>query len=134
MRRHPQYQAPLHRYPKVTRDIPAAMRAKRTSFGDRTPGNGRRQCTATAKSTGKQCLRDPVCHAPTCRSHGGVGIALLKLQRLHGPKIRRAASNAQARATLFRAGMNPPKGFTSDAKGLERGRQAEAFRNKFHAL
>ena len=90
----PQYRAPLIRYPKVTQDIPAAMRAKRTFFGDRTPGNGRRQCTATAKSTGKQCRRDAVCHAPTCRVSRRRRNRPLKLQRIHGPKFRRAASNA----------------------------------------
>jgi hypothetical protein len=73
--------------------MPSAMVAKRSSFGDFTPGNGRTRCVATSKQSGERCKRDAIGGEIRCRTHGGIGPAIRKARRdaKFGRKIWRSS-------------------------------------------
>jgi hypothetical protein len=68
------------------------MLAKRTKFGDFSPGSGRRQCIAIARSTGQRCRRDAVQGSQRCRSHGGVNGIRFRLAALGARRAPYASS------------------------------------------
>ena len=105
------------------------MLAKRTAFGDFSPGSGRRQCSAIAKTTGARCRKDCIGGTTRCKSHGGIRYAMRKLRQKYGAKAQMRAPNHLGRRILFAAGLKTPDGFESDAIGIERGKQAEVFQN-----
>lgn len=125
------WRAAFINYPKhIDRPAPKAFLAKRSSGGDFTPGNGRRQCVAIAKRTGERCRCTAIGGVTRCRAHRGLIAAVKKLKRLYGDKVRRTTPLRTARRALFQAGLESPKGFKSNAQGVERGRQIEAFKNR----
>jgi len=105
------------------------MLAKRTAFGDFSPGSGRRQCSAIAKMTGERCRKDAIGGTTRCKSHGGVVYALRKLRQERGAKAQRRDPDHHARQSLFAVSLEEPEGFVSDAIGIERGKQIEEFKN-----
>lgn len=132
MRPRPMWRAPKKRYPKgAGPGVHEAMRAKRTAFSDFSPGSGRRQCRAVARSTGEQCRRDAVQGATRCRVHKGISDALASAKRLD-PKVRRSANGGAARRALVAiAFQGPPEGVIDTGEGITAlGRRIEAFRNR----
>ena len=115
------------------RPISQAMLAKRSSFGDFTPGNGRRQCVAIAKATGERCRQDAVGHAKRCKAHKGIQEARQALRR-KGERVVRSTLDYVARDMLFKASFETPEGFACEAIGVPRGRLVEAYKNKRGAL
>jgi len=77
----------------------AATWARRTSFGDFSPGSGRTQCRCIARSTGLRCRQDAVQGVTACRSHGGTAGAVTWAKK-RDPRFRRAASGTAARRIL----------------------------------
>lgn len=129
MRRRPHWLAKRRPgIPEPGKAPPSAMLARRSSFGDFTPGNGRTQCGAIAKSTGLRCRKDAIGGTARCEAHKGIAAAMAKA-RARGERLVRATRNYPARAMLYVAGLDEPEGFRSDAKGVERGRLVEAFKN-----
>lgn len=74
----------------------AATIARRTSFGDFSPGSGRVQCRCIARSTGERCRCDAVQGVTACRSHGGLAGAVTTAKR-RDPTFKRAASDTATR-------------------------------------
>lgn len=116
--------------------ITPALLAKRTSFGDFSPGSGRVQCEAVSKSTGERCRRDAVQGVSTCRAHKGVGGAMTKL-RASRPDARSAANGGAARKALAQIALDSaPEGaenLSSDRGLVHLGRLREAFQNRVYA-
>lgn len=75
----------------------AATLARRTSFSDFSPGSGRCQCRAIARSTGERCRRDAVQGVSCCASHRGLAVAV-RIARKRNPKIRLVNATATRRA------------------------------------
>lgn len=68
----PSWLPPRTCYPKGP-DCPAVMGplmlSRRSSFGDFSPGTGRRQCVALSKGSGARCRNDAVQGCERCRFH-----------------------------------------------------------------
>jgi hypothetical protein len=113
------------------------MLARRTAFGDFSPGSGRRQCVSIAKSTGERCKRDAVNGADHCRTHRGVRTALARLKRRLGDKAQRVDNGAQARRALCAiVFQGAPGGLKLERNGRgapSLGRLFEAYRNRASA-
>lgn len=105
------------------------MLAKRSSFGDFTPGNGRTRCKAKAKTTGARCRCDAIGGTTRCKAHGGIAYAMRKLRQERGAKAQRRRPDYHARRALFAVSLESPEGFVSEAVGIERGKQIEKFKN-----
>jgi hypothetical protein len=73
---------------------------KRSAWGDFTPGNGRTQCKALARSTGKRCGHDALQGATACRVHGGFAMAYRR---------QREALDATGKATATRNALRAPR-------------------------
>ena len=94
------------------------MLARRSSFGDFTPGNGRVQCEALAKRTGLQCRKDSIGGQRRCKSHGGINGALATA-RAKGERLVLASERGLVEAMRFRARLDSPDGgLESDALAL----------------
>jgi hypothetical protein len=136
MRPRPQWRKPYRTYPKGGGPgVHAAFVAKRTAFGDFSPGSGRRQCVSIAKHTGERCRRDAVQGANQCRTHKGISPALYKLRQERGPHVQRLDTGATARRALCAIAFDAaPDGFSGEApNATARGRLYEAFRNRAYA-
>ena len=103
------------------------MRARRSSFGDFSEGSGRVQCGAIAKMTGERCRKDAIGGTARCKAHKGIAAALAKAWARGERPIRANAS--AARMMLFSSGLDAPEGFKSEASGVQKGREVEAFKN-----
>ena len=100
-------------------------------FGDGHPN--RRQCTATARSTGKRCRCDPVQGSPRCQKHGGHRLAYLAAQEQLGNRfVSLVSGKAAARKGLARLSVVEP--YPKDVPWLDfpvdRGLVIEAERNR----
>ena len=123
---------PMWRAPKIVmgaRPMSQAMLAKRSSFSDFTPGNGRKQCIAIVKSTGARCRKDAIGGTIRCQSHRGIREAR-RMLREQGVSHVRVSPNFIARHSLFTVSLDEPEGFACDEIGIPRGRAIEAFKNK----
>ncbi len=81
------------------------MLAKRTSFGDFSPGSGRVRCSAMSKQSGKRCRKDAIGGELRCKTHGGIGPAIRKARRdaKFGRIVRRASDKALLDGMRIRA-------------------------------
>ena len=136
MRPRPQWRKPYLNYPKGGGPgLNALFVARRTAFGDFSPGSGRRQCVSIAKHSGERCRRDAVQGAAQCRVHKGISPALAKLRRERGAHVQRLDISATARRALCAIAFDAaPEGFSGKACGATaRGRLYEAYRNRAYA-
>src|SRR4029077_6281911 len=101
------------------------MLAKRTAFGDFSPGSGRTRCTAIAKMTGERCWKDAIGGTTRCKSHGGIAYAMRKVRHDRGAEAQRRDPDHHARQTLFEDSLEEPGGFEAEAVVIERGKQIE---------
>lgn len=129
----PQWRAPFKPYPKDNANrVNDAMLARRSSFGDFSPANGRRQCEATARSTGARCHNDCVRFASTCRVHKGIRAAYAKAKAFDSRVVR--SKPAPSRRALAALGFgHAPDGLDMagiDVGPMRRGALFEAFRNR----
>lgn len=134
MRPRPKWRAPLRSYPKGGGPgVNDAFLARRSAFGDFSPGSGRRQCRAIAKSTGEQCRCDAVQGAFVCRKHRGIASAFVNAKRKDS-RIQRSNNVGESRRTLASlAFMDTPEGLKVeriDTQTVARGRLFEAWRNR----
>jgi len=135
----PQWRKPYKNYPRgAGPGIHDAMKAKRTAFGDFSPGTGRRQCVSISKGSGERCRRDAVQGADQCKTHKGISIALRRLRRDLGPHVQRVDRGAMAKRALCSIAFGEaPEGFSLDGwtggGAASLGRLIEAYRNRASA-
>jgi hypothetical protein len=116
-------------------DIRHAL-AKRTSFGDFTPGSGRRQCVSVAKGTGERCRKDCVAGRERCHMHGGTRLMQGRVKpgdvvvRRSGARMHYASVGALEEA--YSEGLPRVVGSVSvdDLSAGSRGKIIEAWRNR----
>ena len=134
----PQWRKAYRNYPRgAGPGIHDAMKAKRTAFGDFSPGTGRRQCVSISKGSGERCRRDAVQGADQCLTHKGISPALLRLRRERGDCVQRVSTGHLVRAALCKIAFSPPPdGFPQGrtARGaVSLGRLREAYLNRAYA-
>jgi hypothetical protein len=105
--------------------------AGRSTWGAFEPGNGRTQCKAVARSTGKRCGLDALQGATACRVHGGYGLAYRRqreaLDRVARPMVTLsgARSPRRALAAIGATVSASPDGRPLPLSPVERGRMVE---------
>jgi hypothetical protein len=107
---------------------PARLPEPRTAFGDFSPGSGRVQCIAIARS-GQQCRKDALHGSTCCGSHGGHKIAYKSLaQGLLSTRsgIGSTRSGLAKLSTVERY----PIGEAWSLSPVERGKRIEMARNR----
>ena len=100
-------------------------------FGDGHPN--RRQCTASARSTGRRCRCDAVQGSSRCAKHGGHATAYRKARERYGHKfVSLTSGKSAARKTLAKLStVEPyPKGVPWLASPVDRGMVIEASLNR----
>lgn len=108
--------------------------AGRSTWGAFEPGNGRTQCKAVARSTGKRCGLDALQGATACRCHGGYALAHRRqreaLDRVARPMVSTAwlRSPRKALAALGATVSTMLDGSPVPASPVERGRAVEQGR------
>ena len=116
------------------RGCDAVFLGYRSRFGDGHPG--RRQCIATARSTGKRCKNDCIQGATCCRVHGGHRIGYRAAIKRLGPGVISLASgrNAPRKALAKLSTIEPyPLGAPWLLSPVERGKTIEAGLNRVMA-